>query len=82
MGPQGDLDRLFAVGIGPDLDGLTTLNKHLLHQPVEEVLLFGSVTRRAGNREADPFHQPKYPRGVPGKYTRLVGSASKGVVTS
>jgi dihydroxy-acid dehydratase len=26
--------------------------------------------------------EPKYPRGVLGKYTRLVGSASKGAVTS
>jgi dihydroxy-acid dehydratase len=26
--------------------------------------------------------EPKYPRGVLGKYARLVGSASKGAVTS
>jgi dihydroxy-acid dehydratase len=26
--------------------------------------------------------EPKYPRGVLGKYTRLVGSAAKGAVTS
>jgi len=47
-----------------------------------------SITLDASDAEiADRFArwtapEPNYPRGVLGKYTRLVGSASKGAVTS
>jgi dihydroxy-acid dehydratase len=47
-----------------------------------------SISLDAGNAEISDrlarwnAPEPKYPRGVLGKYTRLVGSAARGAVTS
>jgi dihydroxy-acid dehydratase len=53
-----------------------------IHPEERSISLDAGDAEIAGRLARWTAPEPNYPRGVLGKYTRLVGSASKGAVTS